>query len=169
MTVKTKNQTIEVGIATLKFSRGATIKLLESIPPDARMLCPVKGANHATWIAGHIALTDNYVIKAVGGLPGTLPESWESLFGMGSKCESSSDAYPAWDEIIAAMDERRATLIDWFSAMDADELAQPLTDGLEKFAPNRAALMPSIAWHEGFHAGQLTAVRRSLGMESMFG
>ena len=67
------------------------------------------------------------------------------------------------------MHERRATLIDWFSAMGADELAEPLPDDLQAFAPNRAALMPSIAWHEGFHAGQLTAVRRSLGMESMFG
>lgn len=169
MAVQTKNQTIEAGIATLKFSRGATIKLLESIPPDARVLCPVKGANHATWIAGHIALTDNYFFKTVGGQPGALPESWESLFGMGSKCESSSDAYPAWDEIIAAMHERRTTLIDWFGAMSADELAEPLTDDLQEFAPNRAALMPAIAWHEGFHAGQLTAVRRSLGMESMFG
>ena len=169
MAVQTKNQTIEAGIATLKFSRGATIKLLESIPPDARVLCPVKGANHATWIAGHIALTDDYFFKTVGDQPGTLPESWESLFGMGSKCESSSDAYPAWDEIIAAMHERRATLIDWFGAMSADELAEPLSDDLREFAPNRAALMPAIAWHEGFHAGQLTAVRRSLGMESMFG
>ena len=169
MAVQTKNQTIEAGIATLEFSRGATIKLLESIPPDARVLCPVKGANHATWIAGHIALTDNYFFKTVGGQSGALPESWESLFGMGSKCVSSSDAYPAWDEIIAAMHERRAALIDWFGAMSADELAEPLSDDLREFAPNRAALMPAIAWHEGFHAGQLTAVRRSLGMESMFG
>ena len=103
MAVQTKNQTIEVGIATLEFSRGATIKLLESIPPDARVLCPVKGANHATWIAGHIALTDNYFFKTVGGQSGALPESWESLFGMGSKCVSSSDAYPAWDEIMKAV------------------------------------------------------------------
>ncbi len=169
MTVKTKSQAIEVGIATLKFSRSATLKLLESIPPDARVLCPVQGANHATWIAAHIALTDDYFLKTLGGLPGKLPESWEGLFGMGSKCESSADAYPAWDEIIAVMHERRTTLVGWFCAMDADELAKPLPDDLQMFASNRAALMPSIAWHEGFHAGQLTAVRRSLGMESMFG
>ena len=48
--------------------------------------------------------------------------------------------------------------------MDEQQLLTPLPDEMSSFAPNFAAVMSSIAWHEGFHAGQLSAVRRSLGL-----
>ena len=35
---------------------------------------------------------------------------------------------------------------------------------LGTFAANLGMLMTSIAWHEGLHAGQLTVVRKSLGL-----
>ncbi len=44
-----------------------------------------------------------------------------------------------------------------------------LTDDLQSFAPSHAALIPTIAWHEGMHIGQLTVIRKSLSLDPVFG
>jgi hypothetical protein len=48
-------------------------------------------------------------------------------------------------------------------------LTSPLPKELETFARSYGGMMCSIAWHEGVHAGQLTVVRKSLGLAPKFG
>lgn len=168
-TTKVTNPLVETGLSTLAFSRGVTMKLLEAIPSESRLLCPLEGAHNALWIAGHVAMTDDYFLKAVGGQESVIDESWEKLFGMGTVACDDAGLYPSWDEIIACMKERREALESWFSSLDAEALSAPLPDELQFFAASVGALMGTIAWHEGFHAGQTTAIRKKLGLESVLG
>jgi uncharacterized damage-inducible protein DinB len=163
------NPLVQTGLATLAFSRGVTMKLLEAIPAESRLVCPIEGAHHVMWIAGHVAMTDDYFLKAVGGQESVIDESWEKLFGMGSTACEDASVYPSWDEIVATMIERRGALEAWFATLDADALAAPLPEEIQFFAPSVGALMGSVAWHEGFHAGQTTAIRKKLGLESVLG
>jgi hypothetical protein len=39
----------------------------------------------------------------------------------------------------------------------------------EMFAANYCGLASSLAWHEGMHAGQLTMLRRDIGLGPKFG
>ena len=169
MTTETTNPVCETGLATLAFSRGVTMKLLEAIPAESRAICPLEGAHNAFWVAGHIAMTDDYFLSAVGGKESTIDESWEKLFGMGTTACDDASLYPSWDEIVATMKERRTALENWFSTLDAEALAAPLPEKLQFFASSVGALMSTIAWHEGFHAGQTTAIRKKLGLESVLG
>ena len=60
----------------------------------------------------------------------------------------------------------------WIPYLDdhrAAAIAQPLPDDIKGFAANHATLMTTLAWHEGLHAGQLTIVRKSLGIAPKFG
>jgi len=155
---------IENGLAALKFARDATLGFLEDIPADKVLHQLTPGGNHALWITAHIALTDDDLLSGVGGRDRKCPENWTRLFGMGSKPVGDAGAYPAYDEIKQSLHERREELTAWFKSMNESQSAAPLPKDFEFFAPNHAALASSLAWHEGMHAGQLTMIRRDLGI-----
>ena len=73
------------------------------------------------------------------------------------------------DEIKAGLQLARESLLAAFQSMDEQQLQGPLPDDLKGFAPNVGGAMLSLAWHEGFHAGQVSAVRRDLGLPNAMG
>ena len=156
------------GVAMLEFARRVTLGLLEDIPEDQRLYQPFPGANHALWIVGHVAWDDNFFLTTLGGKQTDFPPAWNELFRAGSVLQQEPAAYPSLAEIRQQLDARRADWIGWFKSMDGDELVTPLPEDYQTFARDRAALMPSIAWHEGLHAGQLTVVRKALGLKPKF-
>jgi len=156
------------GLATLGFARRSTLGFLEDIPEDKLCYQPFPGTNHALWIIGHLACTDNFLLTAIGGRQTDLPATWNELFGMGSTPQPDPDAYPPPAEVRQQLDARRDELIEWFKSMDGDQLVAPLPEDYQTFARDHAALMTSIAWHEGLHAGQLTVVRKTLGLKPKF-
>lgn len=163
------NFALECGLNALRFSRDVTFGLLEDIPADKLCHQPIPGANHAVWVLGHMANTDDSFLSALGARPAKFPESWGKLFGQGSTATPNASDYPSLDELKENMNIRREELTAWFSGLDDDKLAAPLPENLQHFASNHAALLSSIAWHEGLHAGQLTIVRKSLGIGPKFG
>ncbi len=156
------------GVAMLEFARRVTLGLLEDIPEDKLFYQPCPGANHALWIIGHVAWDDNFFLTALGGKQTDFPPAWNGLFGMGSVLQPQAAAYPSLAEIRQQLDARRDELIEWFKSMDGDQLVAPLPEDYHTFARDHAALMTSIAWHEGLHAGQLTVVRKALGLKPKF-
>ncbi len=164
MTSMTVSSAFEIGKATLDLARRSTLKLVQDIPPDKLTYQPASSTNHALWVLGHLACTDNYFLTSLAKLEPVIEESWNKLFGMGSEPTDDPQRYPSPDEVKAGLEKARTALAAWFQSMDEHQLLSPLPDEMSSFAPNFAALMCSIAWHEGFHAGQLSAVRRSLGL-----
>ncbi|HKQ46892.1 MAG TPA: DinB family protein [Phycisphaerae bacterium] len=160
---------LETGLAALAFSRKVSLGLFEDIPDNKICHQPCAGANHPLWILGHLACTDEFFLKGVGGRPYNRFEKWEKLFFMGSKPTSDPKVYPPIAEVKEALDKNRQEMIGWFKSMSDAELLKPLESDLADFAANRAVLMSMIAWHEGLHAGQLSVVRKSLGLTPKFG
>ncbi len=155
---------LESGLRALEFSRRNLLALLEDIPDDKLCHQPVAGGNHALWIMGHLTQTDEWFPRGFGGYESRLPAQWNELFGMGSKPVGDVSAYPPVAEIREAMNSRRQEMIGWFKSMPPEKLLEPLGGDWEMFAPNHVGLAQSIAWHEGMHTGQLTVVRKSLGI-----
>lgn len=156
------------GVAMLEFARRVTLGLLEDIPEDKLFYQPFPGANHALWIIGHVAWDDNFFLTTLGGKQTDFPPAWNELFGVGSVLQPEPAAYPSLAEIRQQLEARRAGLIEWFKSMDGDQLVTALPEDYQTFARDYAALMTSIAWHEGLHAGQLTVVRKALGLKPRF-
>lgn len=163
------SQLLKQGLAGLEFARSATLGFLEDIPGDRLTHQPAPGCNHALWIMGHLASTDDYFLSSLAKKPSGIPEEWSKLFGMGSKPVADAKAYPPVAEVRSKLSGRREDLIAWLKSMSEDQLLSPLPEELRRFAPNYAGLCVSLAWHEGLHAGQLTVIRRSLGLEPKFG
>ena len=107
-------------------------------------------------------------LVSLAGGEGVLPKSWDELFGMNSKCEADSSKYPTRTELMAALNERREKLEAWFAALTDEDLMQPITGELEMFAKTVAQLGPSLSFHDGFHAAQISAARRASGLAPMF-
>ena len=164
MTTATASGLFESGKATLELARRCTLKLADGIPPDSLCHQPVAKTNHALWVLGHLAWTDNLFLTTLAKREPVVDESWNKLFGMGSEPTGDPQAYPTLDEVKGRLEAAREALIDWFQSLDEQQLKSPLPDGMKAFASDYAGMMNSLAWHEGLHAGQLSAVRRSLGL-----
>ncbi len=163
------NLILENGLSTMAFARQNTMGFLEDIPEDkvCFQVCP--GANHAMWVLGHLATTDDHFLSSVGGKESRCGEKYKALFGMGSTPTGSPSDYPPIDEIKEIVHERREALAAWFGSMSEEQLAQPLSGDAAFFAANHGALMSTIAWHEGLHSGQLTMIRKALGIKPKMG
>ncbi len=160
---------LEPGLSGLNFARQATLGLFEDIPDNKVCHQPCAGANHALWVLGHLACTDEFFLNKVGGKPFNRFEKWQGIFFMGSKPTPNVSDYPPVSEVKQALDRNRQQLIDWFKSMSETQLLTPLPEDFKNFAANRANLMTAIAWHEGLHTGQLSVVRKSLGIAPKFG
>jgi len=166
--VATDDLVLTNGIFRLEFARRVTNAILADIPHDQWCRQSVPGANHAMWTAGHLAAVDDFFMGQVGGLAPRCPAGWNELFGTGSKLSTDPAAYPAPEAVQQQLAARRQELISWFGSLSGAELAAPMPEGLGRYAANVGELMPSIAWHEAYHTGQLNLVRKVLGLGALF-
>jgi len=158
-----------IGLSSLEFARQATLKLLEGLPEQGFTHQPVAGGNHVLWVLGHLAATDDFFLTRLANRESGLPQQWGALFGMGSTPTSDAAAYPSREEVLQRLAERREALVQWFRSLSDADLARTLPDDFSEFAPDYASLPTRIAWHEGLHAGQISTVRKSLGLKPAFG
>ncbi len=158
----------EQGKAALAFSRGVLLSLFETIPDDKLCYQPFPKANHALWIAGHVAVTDLFFLSNLANREKDGFEAWKDTFFMGSTPRPEPTAYPTKADVLARFEANRAALLDWFGGMSKDQLSSALPEEVAFFAPNYGVLMSTIACHETMHAGQMTVVRKALGQDPAF-
>lgn len=168
-------QTVSAPVHQLRFARRSTLKLLEGFPPDK--LCTIPDfkaggacAHHVIWLMGHMATTDEYFLKTLGGIESlTLSDEWHTIFGGGSKPVADPSKYPSADELRRAMSEQHEKLVGWFASRSPEELAAPMPEKWRKYAPTLADFAFFLAWHEGYHGGQLSVLRKAFGLAPAFG
>jgi len=163
------NSLLEAGLGALAFSRHALLEIASDIPGDKLCHQPFPGANHAMWLLGHLANADEYFVSELGKKPARKFEETKGLFFMGSRPQPDPSVYPPIEEVKAYLASAREGLIGWFKSLPESQLAAPLPAEWKTFAPTYGQLMFSIAWHEGLHTGQLSAIRKSLGLAPKFG
>lgn len=159
---------LKPGLDALEISRGFTLRLAEDIPDDklTHRACP--GSNHAAYALGHIASTDDFFVSTFSGNAPRMPEAIGKLFAHEVELSDDRAAYPSKQEILDQMSGARAALVEWLQSLTPDQLLKPIEGDLAQFARTLAGLPSSIAFHEGFHAGQLSTVRRDLGIPRLF-
>jgi uncharacterized damage-inducible protein DinB len=126
-------------------------------------------SNHALWFVGHIGNTDNFFVGVIAPERAVPRAGYRERFGPGSQPTNRPADYPAPDEVLAYMRERRAVLLSLLDEMDEARLETPTPKGSPEFIPDFASVFRTAGWHEGVHAGQLTVVRRALGHPPLMG
>lgn len=153
---------------SLAIVRVLTLKVAADIPDEKLTARACPNSNHAAYILGHIAWTESFFITTFGRGDNGFPQSWNECFGFGVETIDDRGAYPSKQELIDTMANVRAHLEAWLRGCTPDELLAPIEGDLAQFATSRAGLASSLGFHEGFHAGQLSTVRRSLGFPRLF-
>jgi len=152
----------EHAVALLEFSRWYTNNLLKGIPEDRYTHQVGPTSNHIVWVLGHTAATDAWVGSVVGAEKVTVPESISKAFAGGSKPTATGN--PPTAEIKRAFEDARSALLEWFKSAPDSALTTDLSEKTGGFTTDPIDAMFKIAWHEGFHAGQIAEVRKSLGL-----
>ena len=151
----------------LRFARGATERIISDIPTDQLCAQPGSGLNHAMFVVGHLACTDDFFLKEFGGRPLALSERWHQAFS--GTPTSDASKYPAFAEVKKAFDERREALITWLEGLSEAQLDAPTPEKWRAYAPTMRDVAFFAAWHEGYHGGQVSTLRRAFGLGPALG
>ena len=129
------NHLLDTGMAALSFSRQATMSLIDTLSEDQFLHQPIDGANHAMWIMGHLACSDEYFLNKLGGKPFDKFEAWEAKFFMKSQPTANASDYPPIAEVKEALANGRERLVGWYGTLDEATLLSPPPGDLKDFAP----------------------------------
>jgi hypothetical protein len=163
-------QATQVGtVDQIKFFADRALK--GELSDDARFYQVEPGTAHIQWLVGHMALAiDRIAMPALEAAP-VLPDSYQPLFGFGTKPVADRVAYPSWPELTAALYDAIARLRDQVARMGPTDFSRPLpeTHPFAKMIPNRGGVASFAAMHTGYHLGQVSILRRAQSLPSGMG
>jgi uncharacterized damage-inducible protein DinB len=151
-------------LAAFDWTDKAVEDLFDAIPADEFLHQPCAGANHALWTLGHLATVNQYFLKTLAGRDGALFENYKAMFFAKSKPSPDADTYPPIDVIRGYFKTSRTAFRSWVESLTDEQLTGPAPEEFQKFAPTLGNILMRLLWHEGMHYGQLTVIRKSLGL-----
>ncbi len=130
---------------------------------------PAEGANHAGWVMGHLAVSEDSMANDLLGKPKQLPESIHDLFKMGTKSQPDASIYPSRDELIEMFKNSRAHAMEALTTFDDAKWDDPSPEGMDKnFFPTNGSMWSMMGVHQFWHIGHLTVCRAALKKKPIF-
>ncbi len=155
------------GLEYLHWTHAMTTALLADWPLEKLTYQSSPGDNHALWTMGHLATTYSWFASLLDGHMTPLPENYNLLFGTGSKPVDDPMAYPPMGEVRHHFDATYARFAELASQLKASDALKPTVGNAHGFCKDRADVFVKAAWHEGWHSGQLSTLRRALGLKTI--
>ncbi len=126
----------------------------------------VPAANATAWILGHLVLSERRALKMLGqdDLP-ALPEGFEERFARNDEATQSAD-YGDATMLPALFAEHRQRLVAAVESADEAAFDQPLEQPM-RIASTVGELLVFFGIHVSTHLGQISMIRRSLGMKPL--
>jgi len=156
-------------IGLMAFTRTMTLSLLKGWPADKLTHQSAPTDNHVLWVIGHLIGTDAWICDLVGAPRVQAPETLLKACGMGSKPTKNAADYAPLPEMLKLLESARAGLVSWLKSATPAQLSVPLNDKTQGFADDPADALYKLVWHEGWHAGQIASLRKSLGLAPIMG
>lgn len=151
-------------------THGLLTRLLDGVTPDrfARMPEGVT-TNHPAFILGHLSMYPPMVLERIGVTSvAQIPAEHQALFSYEATCvdDQAGTVYPAMDKIVGQFDRVMTETIASLDTIDPAELSKaPSGPPFEGMMPTMAGVACFVlASHPIFHAGQLSAWRRCMGL-----
>jgi len=119
--------------------------------------------NHLIWILGHLALYNHRAAERISGAE--TPLGWDpEPFSFQSSPTADRSAYPPLETALERWRESLATLETAVRALAADHQAMHRTIPWGTVQVPLPAFLARMIAHNGVHCGQLTDIRRALGL-----
>ena len=144
-----------------------TLGLLEGIPHDRWTWQAFEGQNHAAWIGLHLLISDDWGPVGLGHPETRWVDRWQALLDGGPDPDPARWPSPA--SILEMMAQGHERYLACLSPLSDEDLSHPTRGALAEYAPVMGTLVDSHIWHEGFHGGQLSVIRKALRLPPVFG
>ena len=140
-------------------------KAIADVRPEDWFRTPGDDSNHLMWLLGHIVVHRAYVLKNLGG---DWDRSWAPLFAPGAQRVNDTE-YPTVDEMRAAWSEISEQLKTTLRETPVDVLTKPAPEGPPSFDKQLSGTVAFFAFHDTYHAGQVSFLRKWLGYGQTIG
>ena len=142
----------------------AYLRALDGLDREALLRRPSPRSNPILWVAGHLVQSRARLINILGGSR-ELP--WPDLFRTGSTIVDPG-AYPDAAAISAMWRELTAELTQRLEALGPGALSAEAPPRIASADGSLGGAIANLAFHEGYHVGQLGFIRKLLGYSSLF-
>lgn len=140
-------------------------RAIADVSPEDWFRKPGDDSNHLMWLLGHVVIHRAQVLKTLGG---DWNRSWVSLFSRGSQRVDDAE-YPTVDEMRSAWDEISEQLKTTLRESSPDALNQPAPEGPPSFDKKLSGTVAFYAFHDTYHTGQVSFLRKWLGYGQTIG
>ncbi|MGH7213979.1 MAG: DinB family protein [Tepidisphaeraceae bacterium] len=117
--------------------------------------------NCPAWIVGHLTLTERGRLTPDVAASIALPADYEQRFARDESAPKLAD-YGDTSVLLPLFEQTRAKLIERARSLTPDELVKPL-DKPHRLFKTVGEAINFMSAHAAMHAGQLSAIRRSMG------
>ncbi|MEK6799894.1 MAG: DinB family protein [Planctomycetota bacterium] len=130
---------------------------------------PVPGANHAGWIIGHVACSEDSIVAAITGKAMCIPAATHATFKGGEDCLPDAARYPSRKQVDELLRDSRAHTREAIRDFDDKRWNDPSPEGWTKeFFPTLGAMWSLLPTHQYWHIGQITVCRTGLRKKRVF-
>ena len=148
-----------------KFNTDIVNKAIADVEPDHWFKKPGDDSNHLTWVMGHLIIHRGMTLKYLGL---EYDDTWSELFSRGS--EHVADAkYPSIEEIRSAWNDVSSRLSDALKSTGEGVMTQEAPKGPPSFDGKLTGTVAFFAFHDTYHTGQVSFLRKWLGYGQTIG
>jgi len=140
-------------------------KAIADVRPEDWFRSPGDDSNHLMWLLGHVVVHRRQVLKTLGR---EWDSSWASLFARGTQRLNDAE-YPTIDEMRTAWEQISEQLKAALREAPADVLANPAPEGPPSFDKKVSGTVAFFAFHDTYHTGQVSFLRKWLGYGQTIG
>lgn len=147
-------------LKTLDFASGINKKLVADWPEGKLAHQDTPCDNHPLWTIGHLGVSNHWFASLYDGKP-AVDAKLEATYGGKSKPSANASDYPSMAETMKLYDQGMARLKKALTT-PKDPLTKP--QQMADWVSDTIHAAQLAVWHEGWHGGQLSTLRRSLGL-----
>jgi len=144
-------------LKTGKSIRNVLLHRAQSIPEELYDVQPVPFNNTIRWNLGHIAVVQNGILALCSLDVIKLPDSYDTLFKMGTKPADWTTTPPTKEELLSVLSEQLNKLSELPTEALEEALPKPIEMGPMRF--ETVGELCNFAFiHEGMHAGTISCL-----------
>jgi uncharacterized damage-inducible protein DinB len=134
-------------------------KAIADVSPEHWFNKPGDHSNHLMFVLGHLLIHRGKTLNTLGV---NWNSSWTELFSRGAERVADAE-YPSVDEIRAAWNQVSGELVSALQQPNADVLTKDAPKGPPSFDGKISGTVAFYAFHDTYHVGQVSYLRKWLG------
>lgn len=150
---------------SMKIAGGFSEALLRDMADEPFTRTMPGTGQHPYWLAGHLAVSEAAVLDMYLLDQPNRHASWQPMFGTGTEPAEQKDGAPTYGELLDALGNVRAELLEYIDTLDDDGLDRPCCENDwpgPKFG-SVGECLNALSLHMCVHAGQVACARRAAG------